>query len=115
MPTIPTRTGTSGEAVFLSEGTVWGAVVASMNGVGDGHGEESRTDLDSHANMPVTGSGVHVLADHNRTCEVSPYSPDYEPMEVPLVDAVKKNLGLLKVASATSTRLVTSEPAWLTK
>jgi hypothetical protein len=25
--------------------------------------------------------------DHNRTCIVSPYSPDYEPMEVPLVDA----------------------------
>jgi hypothetical protein len=27
----------------------------------------------------------------------------------------RKSLGLLKVASATSTRLVTSEPAWLTK
>jgi hypothetical protein len=27
---------------------------------------------------------------------------------------LKKSLGLLKVASATSTRLVTSEPAWLT-
>jgi hypothetical protein len=85
--TIPTRTGTSEEAVFSSEDTVYGAVVARMNGVGDGHGEESRTDLDSHANMPVVGSGVHVLVDHNRTCEVSPYSRDYEPMEVPLVDA----------------------------
>jgi hypothetical protein len=28
--------------------------------------------------MPVVGSGVHVL---------SPYTPDYQPMEVPLVDA----------------------------
>jgi hypothetical protein len=27
----------------------------------------------------------------------------------------KKSLGRFKVASATSTRLVTSEPAWLTK
>jgi hypothetical protein len=62
-------------------------MVASMNGVGDGHGEETRTDLDSHANMPVVGSGAHVLLDHNKTCEVSPYSPEYEPMEVPLVDA----------------------------
>jgi hypothetical protein len=52
-----------------------------MNGVGDGHREEPRTDLDSHANMPAVGSGVHVLVDNNRTCEVSPYSPDYEPME----------------------------------
>jgi hypothetical protein len=37
--------------------------------------------------MPVAGSGAYVLVDHNRTCEVSPYSPDYEPMEVLLVDA----------------------------
>jgi hypothetical protein len=58
-----------------------------MNGVGDGPGEESRTDLDSYANMPVVGSGAHVLVDHNRTCGVSPYSSDYEPMQVPLVDA----------------------------
>lgn len=48
---------------------------------------ESRTDLDSHANMPVVGRGAFVLAEHNRTCEVSPYTPDYEPMTVQLVDA----------------------------
>jgi hypothetical protein len=58
-----------------------------MNSVGGGPGEESRTDLDIHANMPVVGSGAHFLVDHNRTGEVSPYSPDYEPMEGPLVDA----------------------------
>jgi hypothetical protein len=75
MPTIPTRTRTSEEAVFLCEDTVYGAVVACMNGVGDGHAEESRTDLDSHANMPVFGCGVHVLEDHNRTCKVRPNSP----------------------------------------
>jgi hypothetical protein len=62
-------------------------IVAAMNGVGDGPGNESRTDLDSHANMPVVGSGVLVVVEHNRTCEVSPYSPDYEPMKVLLVDA----------------------------
>jgi hypothetical protein len=45
-----------------------------MNGVGDGPGHVSRTDLDSHANMPVVGTGAHVLVDHNRTCEVSPYA-----------------------------------------
>ena len=38
-------------------------------------------------NMPVVGSGALVLVDHLRTCEVSPYCPDYEPMKVPLVDA----------------------------
>jgi hypothetical protein len=62
-----------------------------MKGVGDGPGEESRTDLDSHANMPVVGSGAHVLLDHDRACEVSPYSPGFDPMEVPLVDAAVRN------------------------
>jgi hypothetical protein len=47
-----------------------------MNGADDGPGENSRTDLDSHANMPVVCSGAHVLVDHNRTFEVSSYSPD---------------------------------------
>jgi hypothetical protein len=72
-----------GGRIFIRDNHLYGAVVASMNGVGDGPGDESRIDLVSHANMPVAGSGAHVLVDHNRTCEVSPYSPDYEPMEVP--------------------------------
>ena len=53
-------------------------------------GVESRTDLDSHANMPVVGAEAFIIADHGKTCEVSPYSPDYEPMKVPLVDAAVK-------------------------
>ena len=51
---------------------------------------ESRTDLDSHANMPVVGKGAFVLATHDRTCQVSPYTPDYKPMSVPMVDAAVK-------------------------
>jgi hypothetical protein len=35
-----------------------------MNGVGDGAGDEARTDLDSHANMPAVGSGALVLVEH---------------------------------------------------
>ena len=50
--------------------------MASMNGADDGPGENSRTDLYSHANVLMS-----------LWIEVSPYSPDYEPMEVPLVDA----------------------------
>jgi hypothetical protein len=76
-----------GDRIFIRDNHLYGAMVASMNGVGDRHGEESRIGLDSHANMPVVGSGAHVLLDHNKTCEVSPYSTDYEPMEVPLVDS----------------------------
>jgi hypothetical protein len=49
--------------------------------------------LDSHANMPVVGRGARVLVDYTRTCEVSTYSLDYEPMEVPLVDAAVRYMG----------------------
>ena len=40
--------------------------------------------------MPVVGSGALVISEHNRICEVSPYTPDYDPLEVPMVDAVVK-------------------------
>ena len=46
---------------------------------------ESRTDLDSHANMPVVGAGAFIIAELSRTCDLSPYSPDYSPMKVPSV------------------------------
>ena len=51
---------------------------------------EPKTDLDGHANMPIVGVGAAVLAEHNGICEISPYSPDHEPMLVPLVDAAVK-------------------------
>jgi hypothetical protein len=43
--------------------------------------------LDSHAIMPVVGKHAFVLANTGRTCEVSAFTPDYEPMKVPIVDA----------------------------
>jgi hypothetical protein len=48
---------------------------------------ESRTDLDSHANMPVVGSEVYIRADLGKTLDVYPYTPDYKPMHVQMVDA----------------------------
>eukprot|EP00980_Cylindrotheca_fusiformis_P020878 scaffold7890_cov71-Cylindrotheca_fusiformis.AAC.1 len=48
--------------------------------------EMSRTDLDSHANMPVLGRNSFILSDAGKTAEVSPFSPDYEPMEIKIVD-----------------------------
>eukprot|EP00980_Cylindrotheca_fusiformis_P014394 scaffold3830_cov85-Cylindrotheca_fusiformis.AAC.6 len=48
--------------------------------------EMSRTDLDSHANMPVLGRNSFILSDTGKTAEVSPFSPDYEPMEIKIVD-----------------------------
>jgi hypothetical protein len=61
-----------GGRIFIKDNHSYGAVVASMNGADDGPGENSRTDLDSHANIPVVGSGAHVLMDHNRTVKSAP-------------------------------------------
>ena len=52
-----------------------------------GKNAESRTDLDSHANMPVVGSEAYILAELGITCEVCPFTPDYDPLKVPMVDA----------------------------
>jgi hypothetical protein len=49
---------------------------------------KSRTELDSHANMPVVGKHAYVVSQSGQTAEVSPFTPDYEPMQIPVVDAV---------------------------
>ena len=46
-----------------------------------------RTDLDSHANMPVVGHNAHILSHSGLKADVRPYSPDYGPMEIEIVDA----------------------------
>ena len=49
---------------------------------------ESRTELDSHANMAVIGRNAYILNDSGRTAQVSPFSPDYEALTaVKIVDA----------------------------
>ena len=49
---------------------------------------ESRTELDSHANMPVVGREALVVEQSGKTVEVSPFTPDYKPIKVKVVNAV---------------------------
>ena len=66
------------------------AIIAAANGIahdGDGDGEVSRTELDSHANMPVVGKHSFVISDTGKTVSVSPFTPQYKPVTVKLVDA----------------------------
>jgi hypothetical protein len=52
------------------------------------HVEEiSRTELDSHANMPVVGRHAYIISDTGRIADVNPFTPDYDSMQVPIVDA----------------------------
>ena len=51
---------------------------------------ESRTELDSHANMPVVGKHAYIIDETGKNVDVSPFTPDYKPLTVPLVDATVK-------------------------
>ena len=48
---------------------------------------ESRMELDSHMNMPVVGKHAYIIAETGKKVNVSPFTPDYQPLMVPLVDA----------------------------
>ena len=49
---------------------------------------QSQTELDSHANMPVVGREALVVEQSGRTVEVSPFTPDYKPIKVEVVNAI---------------------------
>ena len=42
----------------------------------------SRTELDSHANMPVMGRDALVVSDTGRVMEVNPFTPDNDAIRV---------------------------------
>ena len=52
--------------------------------------DSSRTELDSHANMPVIGMNAYILSTIGETVDVAPFTLDYKPIRVELVDAALK-------------------------
>ena len=52
--------------------------------------ETSRTELDSHANMPVIGMNAYILSKIGVTVDVAPFTADYKPISVEVVDAALK-------------------------
>ena len=52
--------------------------------------ELSKTELDSHANMPVIGRNAYILSKIGETVDVAPFTPDYKPISVELVDEALK-------------------------
>ena len=52
--------------------------------------ESSRTELDSHASMPVIGKIAYILSIIRETVDVAPFTPDYKPIRVEMVDAALK-------------------------
>jgi hypothetical protein len=49
--------------------------------------EGSRTELDSHANMPAVGRHAYIISDTGRMADVSPFTPDYAWMQLRIFDA----------------------------
>ena len=52
--------------------------------------KSSMTELDSHANIPVIGRNPYILSKIGETVDVAPFTPDYKPISVELVDAALK-------------------------
>ena len=59
---------------------IYHKIVASMEVDIETDGE-CRTELDSHANMPVVGREALVVEQSGKTVEVSHFTPDYEPLK----------------------------------
>jgi hypothetical protein len=55
--------------------------------------EPSRTELDSHANMPVVGRNACIMSDMGRllAAKVNPFTPDYDLMLMSIVDAAVRH------------------------
>eukprot|EP00957_Ditylum_brightwellii_P092898 7072854-Ditylum_brightwellii.AAC.1 len=51
---------------------------------------ESRSDLDTHANMPVIGKNVLILGHTGRVADTNPFTSNYDAISIPIVhDAIK--------------------------
>jgi hypothetical protein len=48
---------------------------------------ESRTELDTHANMPVVGKHAFIIGETGETVNVNAFSPDYPALKAKIVDA----------------------------
>ena len=49
--------------------------------------EPSQTKLDSHANTPAVGRNTYDISDTGPIANVDPFTPDYESMQIPIVNA----------------------------
>ena len=72
--------------LLLSTTTMVSAIDVSEE-VNDMEEEESRTELDSHTNMPVVDRNAYIISDTRRIADVSPFTPDYDSMQISIVDA----------------------------
>jgi hypothetical protein len=78
--TIPTQ-------VYSLLATIIVAYVDLVMNEEDMAAEQSKTELDSHANMPVVGRHAFIISDTGQVAKVNAFTPDYDPMQLSTVDA----------------------------
>ena len=81
------------EATLLQSNKIYSIIMVEMDiGIMEEMHELSRTELDSHANMLVIGKMhmEYILSIIGETMDVAPFTADYKPIRVELVDAALK-------------------------
>ncbi len=68
------------------------SMVSAVDGSAEnGMEEDSRTELDSHANMPVLGSNDYVISHTGRIVHVNQFTLDYYPINILLVTSALRS------------------------
>ena len=63
------------------------ATIATITAHDEGDNEDTRTELDSHANMVVLGAHAFIFESTNRTYNVQPFDPSLgTASNIPIVD-----------------------------
>ena len=79
------------EATLLHSNKIYSSIMGEKDiATMEEMGESSRTELDSHANMLVIGKNAYILSIIGETVDIVPFTPDYKPIRVELVDAALK-------------------------
>ena len=73
------------DAILVQNNKIYSSIMEGTGTMEDAN-KSSRTELDSHANMPGRGMNAYI----RETVDVAPFSPDYKPISVELVDAALK-------------------------
>ena len=66
---------------------IYNKLVAALDDSEMNTNEESRSELDSHANMAVIGKHAYILAETGKMVEVNPFTPTCKPIKAPIMDA----------------------------
>ena len=67
------------EATILQSNKIYASIMGEMDiGTMEEMDDSSRTELDSHANVPVNGKNAYILSIIGETVDVAPFTPNLQ-------------------------------------